>query len=245
MAKNVQPPADFKIAALKHKQAEYRNPMEPGRGTPWEDRGSAGMFLAFVRTCWMSLRQPMALFDDIRRVDTDRDALRFAIGCGLAVGLSWFIHSTIHFYRYEGGITDVVTKQNYFIGSVLQWLISPVLVIGLVKLCTAIYCKLVAPDVKIKAPPVLTFNVFAYALGPSILALVPFIGPPVAVIWIAVLMAAGTVRRQQISVKGAAVAAVLTMLAVVAVSAGVYLLGWMLWRQVVYFEVPNSVRYSR
>ena len=33
-------------------------------------------------------------------------------------------------------------------------------------------------------PEVLIYNVNVYALGPSLLALIPFVGPPIALLWI-------------------------------------------------------------
>ena len=57
----VRPPADFEIAALRKKQEVYVDPMKPGSGTPWEDRGSHGLVGAYFKTVSQSLFKPVAL----------------------------------------------------------------------------------------------------------------------------------------------------------------------------------------
>src|SRR5688500_19911518 len=70
MAKHIPPPPDIEIAALRKQTVEVRNPMEPGAGTPWEDRGTLGLLSAFVKTCVASLTAPSSLFSQIRRPET-------------------------------------------------------------------------------------------------------------------------------------------------------------------------------
>jgi len=70
---------------------------------------------------------------------------------------------------------------------------------------------------KSKAPPILAYNMFGYCLGPSLLAIVPIAGPILAIIWIAIALMVGGATRLKISVKGAVIASLVAVCAMVAV----------------------------
>jgi hypothetical protein len=98
-------------------------------------------------------------------------------------------------------------------------------VVGLLALAVKVFYPMVsAEDMKGKGTPTLVYNLFAYALGPSVLALVPVLGPPVAVAWIVGDMAIASIDRLRVSVKGTFVGLFITALVcLVVVAVGGYL----------------------
>src|SRR4051794_22498763 len=116
MTNPVDTPTDLELAALRARQARARNPLEPGPGTPWEDRGSIGTVGAFFKTVGAALTRPGALLDSMRRPETPADARAFVIGCGVFWGLGWLVHDVVAYHlahRKDGtgwsefGATDV------------------------------------------------------------------------------------------------------------------------------------------
>lgn len=216
MAKNIPPPPDFEIAALKPKYVEARNPMEAGTGTPWEDRGTLGLVKAFVKTCAMTLTAPARLFVQIRRPETISDGRVFAIGCSVCWGLSLVIHRLLMrrvWYhderRYEIDTTLFWVENGLFFAAAIG------AVMLFIHFVSRIYHKMVEAEIKQPVTPALFVNLFAYALGPSVLALVPVAGPVVAIGWIfALLVVAGSVRLR-LNAGSAAVASFISMAAMV------------------------------
>jgi hypothetical protein len=76
---------------------------------------------------------------------------------------------------------------------------------------------MVSSELKNNAPPVLLHNIFCYCLGPSILALIPVVGPPLAVLVILIAWCSAGAKRLYVSWRGAIVAGVLAMLISLAV----------------------------
>jgi hypothetical protein len=250
MSRYTQPPSGLQIAALRDKKLEAVNLMEPGSGTPWEDRGNAGVLKAFLQTCGMSLSNPRRLFRAIRRVGTSSDALWYAIGCGFVWGLSCLIHATLYFFYCKAEsirLKALKVKGWYEVDSQYFWrdwvivsIIAVAATVLLLHLAARMFYALVsAEEMKTKAPPVLTFNVFAYCLGPSILALVPFIGPIVAVLWIPALMIVSGISRQNVSFTGSVICSLITFAACLGI---VLAAAWILpkiWGLIVADSMPH------
>jgi hypothetical protein len=221
MAKNIQAPDDVQIASMNIEYERIGNLMAPGPGTPWEDRGSIGVIPAFFKTAIMSMTSPRTLLFSIRRPETPSDARVFGIICGAFWAISWVLHDYIHFKRFSREEFDITTDGEVWIlhfalGLVGTWLLLNVI--------SRLFFKLVATgDVKAKAPQVLTYNVYAYCLGPSILALIPFyIGPAIALVWIVCLFIYAAMTRLAVKTSGAIICNLLSVGGVLGLSVGAY-----------------------
>lgn len=234
MAKHIPPPPDLEIAALRKKTVEAHNPMQPGSGTPWEDRGTLGVAGAFIRTCLASLRAPGELFRQIHRPETSGDARSFAIGCGVCWGLSLLIHRLLLRWHYEQQrVTEAGPSQGmalheidptlFWVESLLYFAAAIAAVFLFIHGIARIYHKMVATEIRHPISGELFVNLFAYALGPSLLALVPGIGPVAAVVWIFVLLIIAGSVRLQINAGSAAVASFVSMAAMVLACAAAWL----------------------
>jgi hypothetical protein len=235
MANPVEAPSDLEIAALRARQARAHNPLEPGPGTPWEDRGSIGPVAAFFKTVATALARPGVLFESMRRPETAGDARAFAIACGIFWGLAWLIHSVIAYHLAHqkdrtgwsdfGVVNAEVFAVHLVLGVVATW--------GLLFLITRLAYKLIsAGEMKVKFPPVLLYNVYAYALAPSVLAVIPYVGPPLALAWIFALMVYGARTRLMIKTGGAIVCNIFAVVGVLGLAAAAYfsltyLYGWL------------------
>ncbi|HEY7119097.1 MAG TPA: hypothetical protein VH475_21075 [Tepidisphaeraceae bacterium] len=203
MAKNIESPPGVEIEAMRVEQARMRNPLEPGPGTPWEDRGSIGAIGAYFKTVGMSMTRPGDLLWSMRRPETASDTRAFVIICGVMWGISWVIHDVIAFVK--GGKSFDYYEDGY------RWALHFVLAAGgtwlLLNLITRLFYKLVsAGEMKSRFPAVLLYNVYAYCLGPSLLALIPFyVGPAIAIVWIFCLFIYGAIVRLYIKSSGAIV----------------------------------------
>jgi hypothetical protein len=226
----VRPPDDIEIAALRKKQRTVFDPMTAGVGTPWEDRGTHGTVGAFFKTCLMSLTAPGKLMNAIRRPETINDARAFLFGiCGI-----WAISAIGHYVYFvwnafktplPGYSIDLNTTVTEVLG-VLTLLGAGLGCYFLFKVYTGIYGRLVAQEKdSVLLPEPLIFNVNAYALGPSLLALIPFAGPVIALLWIFVdLIVAGN-SRFRIKLSGAVIDALLSYLAVLGIVVVVLVIG--------------------
>ena len=225
-------PEGFEIAALRKRQEAVWDPMAPGVGTPWEDRATHGTVGAFVKTCLASLTRPRKLVDAIRRPETTADARAFVIGCGLLWGLSaaghvgWALYHKAHHpelldpkttlelgvgeYSYLWvGIDLLVALAGGTVGIVLLWM-----------LYTAVYNRLVAQEARsTRLTEPLLGNVAAYAFGPSLLAIIPIVGPPLAAVaMLLVMIAVGTSpNRLRLRPAAAVIDALLAFIAMAAV----------------------------
>ena len=231
MAKNIQAPDDVQIAAMNIEYERIGNLMAPGPGTPWEDRGSIGVIPAFFKTAIMSMTAPRTLLFSLRRPETPGDARVFAIICGLFWAISWVLHDYIRFKRFSREVFDITSDGelwtiHFVLALVGTWL--------LLNVTSRVFFKLVSSgDAKAKAPQVLTYNVFAYCLGPSILALIPFyIGPAIAIIWIIILFMYAGMTRLAVKTSGAIICTLLSVVGVLGLSVAAYhllayLFGWL------------------
>src|SRR4051812_39453839 len=182
MAKPLTPP-NVAIASLDARKQTMFNLMAPGPGTPWEDRGSIGVIGAFFKTAFRSMFKPAELFDQIRRPETGGDSRSFAVGCGLVWAISTLIHGYIywrHMLKVEettanSTIDDhiIVLGQPWVIWCVIAAILSVIAVLLFQKIGSSVYHSLVGTEMKSKAPPILVYNIFGYALGPSILSIIP------------------------------------------------------------------------
>ncbi len=231
MAKSSIPPPGVAIASLDARKTQILNLMAPGPGTAWEDRGSIGVFGAFFKTAFKSMFKPAQLLDSIRRPETGGDSFSFALGCGLMWTLGAVVHGYLYFRhlvheedRTRGSTSEnqlIVNGQLYVILCAIFAILMPVLVLLFQKIGSRIYFALVNTEMTNKAPPVLVYNIFGYCLGPSILAPIPYVGPPLAVIWILIALIAGGVTRMRISVKGAVIGSIISVLTIVAATTAV------------------------
>ena len=216
MAKHIPPPPDLEIAALRKQTVEVRNPMQPGSGTPWEDRGTLGVVGAFIKTCIASLTKPGQLFAQIRRPETSGDGRAFALGCGLCWGVSLVVHRLLMRRMWYHDETRYEIDNNLFwIENALFFAAGIGGVLLFIHFVSPIYHKMVATEIKHPITPALFVNIFAYALGPSLLALIPVAGPILAVVWrLALLIVAGSVRLR-LNAGSAGVASFISMAATV------------------------------
>jgi hypothetical protein len=224
MAKSTPPP-NIAIASLDARKQTMFNLMAPGPGTPWEDRGSIGMVGAFFKTCYRSMFKAADLLDSIRRPETSGDSRSFAMGCGLLWAISALIHGYLYYRHMVGEEARTATSTTEYRITVLgqSWAIWCVIaavlaVIGVLlfqKIGSSVYYALVSTEMKSKAPPILAYNIFGYCLGPSLISIIPLAGPPLAVIWIAIALSIGGATRLKISVKGAVIASLVAVAAMV------------------------------
>jgi hypothetical protein len=203
MAKqSVQTPATAPPAAAP--KQDVRRPgdlLAPGPGTPWEDRGSIGVVGALFKTIGQSMLSPGKLLDSIRRAETASDARAFVFICGFFFGAAWVMNDYIALKR-AGGDFDIVDNGYSMIAHLVLGVAGTW---GLLHLIVRLFYKLVsAGEMTHKFPPVLAHNVYAYCLGPSILAFIPFyIGFAVALVWILLLFIYAAKTRLAIKPSGA------------------------------------------
>jgi len=131
MSNPTEAPTDLEIAALRARQARAHNPLEPGPGTQWEDRGSIGPVAAFLKTVGGMLTAPGALLESMRRPETASDARAFAIACGVFWGLGWVVHDVVAYHRAHaktgvgwsefGAVDAEVFALHLVLGVVATW----------------------------------------------------------------------------------------------------------------------------
>jgi hypothetical protein len=225
----VRPPENIEIAALKKKQKAFFDPMAAGPGTPWEDRAAFGLVGAFLKTCAASFTSPGALTAKIRRPETTGDARGFVFGiCGI-----WGVSALIHFawfvwrdLKTTGGDLDTTNT------AVLALLAVAGASVGgffLFKIYNAVYARLIAQEKDAaKIPEVLLYNVNAYALGPSLLSLIPLAGPGIALLWVFIDLIAVGNKRLRLSLPAAVIDAMISLAVVLGIVIGVYAVGEML-----------------
>ena len=220
MAKGYEP-AGVQIAALQGKKVgAVMDLMRPGDGTPWEDRGARGGVVAFFQTCFKSITSPALLLDHIRRPDSGDEATQFAGGCAAMWALSAVVHGALllnFVYTDEAGYA--VTGSTFMIVSAVVGVVAAALAYFLlVRLASRTYFGLIATELKNTAPRVLIHNLFCYCLGPSILAPLPLVGPPLALLFIYIAWCVAGARRLFVSWRGAIVAASLSLVLVLVIA---------------------------
>jgi hypothetical protein len=221
MAKGYEAPPGVDIAALRNrKQNVALDLMRPGEGTPWEDRGALGLVKAFFQTCTQSITRPALLLDHIRRPDTGGEASQFAMGCSVLWGVSAAIHCFAYHKLYPPPAEWQVDPNMFLVKALIVGVVTAAGVYALcVMFASRMYFAMVSTELKNAAPRVLLHNMFCYTLGPSLLAPIPVIGPPAALLFIFIAWITGGAKRLFISWRGAIVAAALTMMAVLAAAA--------------------------
>jgi hypothetical protein len=230
MAKAYEAPAGVEIAALKNKKTT--GPMDlmmPGDGTPWEDRGNLGLPKAFIQTAVAGITKPARLLDHIRRPDTSGEATQFAIGCSVLWAISAFIHMLLWHWRHPIPV-EWEQEGTYYVKSIVASILAGLAayVLG-VMFASRMFRAMVSTELKNNAPPVLLHNIFCYCLGPSLLALIPLAGPPLAVVFILIAWSSAGAKRLYVSWRGAIVASVLSMLiSLVVVGVGAFVLNVMI-----------------
>ncbi|MFI5382023.1 MAG: hypothetical protein ACHRHE_22235 [Tepidisphaerales bacterium] len=234
-------PKGIDIPALRKQRNVNYNLMAAGPGTPWEDRDSLGYFPAFFKTCTKAMRDPETLFGLIRRLQHRTDARLFVIGIALLWFLSGMLHGCIEYLRLalsaagRAPLTAThleIDTQAFFLAWAIFSLALAVLVFALFEIAARIYYPMVSGgDMKGRGSPELVYNVLAYCMGPSLLVLVPYAGPFVALIWIFVLAIRAGMIRLHINARGASVCAAISLgsclvLAVLLLGSGYKIWGW-------------------
>jgi len=235
----VRTPDNIEIASLKKKQVTLFDPMAPGSGTPWEDRGSHGTLGAFFKTCIKSLYSVGKLTTQIRRPETKTDALGFLIGCAICWGLSALMHGLLLYTHFRDLPNTEFDQTNYIIYCVIGMLAAGGATWALFTLYTLIYRKLVAQEkTQSVLPTVLLYNVTVYALGPSLLSLIPFAGPPIAILLIGVNLVAVGSKRLRLRFAAAAIDALLAFVVVLVVGFVGYFVGDIVLHQII--DAPSQ-----
>ena len=91
--------------------------------------------------------------------------------------------------------------------------IGPVPYLLFIFFVSRVYQKMVATEVKYPTTQALYVNLFAYALGPSLLAVIPIAGPVLTIGWTFVLLIIGGATRLRLNAGSAAVASFISMAA--------------------------------
>lgn len=229
----IRTPDNIEIASLRKKQAESFNPLAPGTGTPWEDRGSNGTVGAFFKTFTMSLTVPGKLAMSIRRPETTSDVTSLVIGCSVCWGLSAIIHGLLFMRGMADRPNFDFDRSTYLIDCAISAVAAGLGTWGLFRLYNLMYGKLVAQEKsQTPLPTVLLYNVNGYALAPSVLALVPFIGPPLALLFITIAAIVVGKTRLRLRMAPAVIDAVLSLVGVLAVGFAAYYVGLLVLHQV-------------
>jgi len=238
----VRTPEDIQIASLRKKQQTVFDPMTPGAGTPWEDRATHGVVGAFFRTCFASLISPGKLTTAIRRPETTTDARGFVIGCATI----WTLTALGNFAFSVWKATHEADYDS--INNVNLVIISLLIIAGagggtffLFQIYCKIYGKLTAQEKDaVLLPDVLLYNVNAYALGPSLLAIIPIAGAPLALLWIFIDLIAVGNKRLRLRMPAAIIDALLSLIAVLAIAGATYFIGHWLMHLADYEAVNRS-----
>lgn len=197
-------PTEVEIASLKKTETSY-NVMLPGSGTPWEDRGAIGVISAFFKTSLRSLFHYRALVDQIRRPETTGETTAFALICGGLWAVSIGVWDAYQYHRFSNDGMVLVAQSQYFMEMILRVVGAVALTFVVLKITTAVFYNLLSHDSQRQIPQVLVQNVFAYALGASILALVPVFGWALAAMWIVINAIVGAKSRLYIKGREAVV----------------------------------------
>jgi hypothetical protein len=229
----IRTPDNINIASLKGKKSEFFDAMAPGPGTPWEDRGTRGVVSAFLKTCMMSLTSFFKLVDSIRRPETKNDAFPLLIGFCVLWGVSAIVHGLIFMHMAGTVPYHDVDQPTYLMYIGIAALGAGGGTYLLFRFYNLIYGKLVAQEKTVTSlPDVLLYNVNAYALGPSILAPIPFIGPALALLFIFIDLYIAGRKRLNIRATGALIDALIAYAIVLAAAFLGYWLGNLILHQV-------------
>jgi hypothetical protein len=199
MTRRVEVPDDIQIAALQKKRAGTYDLMRPGEGTPWENRGQSGLFSAFFKNIGRAMSSPVLLVDHIRRPETASDINAYVIGCGLMLSIAVLTQSTVMFMTARSNPKVILDPTAFWEGAAVMAALMPLVWWLLIGIGCRVYKFLVTGDSKQKAPPVLFQNVLGYTSSPIILAIVPYVGIWIGVVWLMVLWIIAGRRRLYIA----------------------------------------------
>jgi uncharacterized membrane protein len=178
----------------------------------------------FLKTAFRSIFRPGLLFDHIRSTTVTTEPERFMRVCAVFWGLGVAVYRAVTFYRYDRAAYDIDTNA-YLIVSVIATLGGAAFAYLMFRLVLLIYHKLVTTEVKQPLPATLTFNIFAYAMGASVLAIIPVVGPLLALIGSFVSLAIAGRRRLFISWRGAIIDALLAFVVGIVATVILYFVG--------------------
>jgi hypothetical protein len=218
------------------------NLMTPGSGTPWEDRDSLGLLSAFLKTAIGMLRDPGDMLDRIRRLNERRDALLFSVGCAIFWFVGVMIHAFIAWKRlWASPLVHAPTSQRhinpdtidayvFFLGWIVLAAIVAAAVVGLAWMSSAIYFNMVrGEDMRGRGTAELAYNCFVYCQSPSVLAIIPYAGPIIALVWGFYLVLQPVGLRMRVKPRGAIIAASVSTAAALLIMLAVLILGPWLW----------------
>lgn len=215
------PDVDSTAAHLRPAQrGDSRRGGEQGAGStasvPWEDPRRDGRAAAFIATWWQLVRSPLAAFAAIPAVGGTRRPVTFALLCGAVFGIaSELIDSTtVALLRYggaEGSLAQWI--QLDIAGRSLEWLpisflsaagcLLALLVVAPLYLLA--YSLLVAATMAVvhgllKLTGALgastagfqgTLRVVSYSQAAMAVAVIPWVGDPLAILWAFALQVVG------------------------------------------------------
>jgi hypothetical protein len=180
----------------------------------------------------MSMRRPRQLLSSVRRFETNVDARGFIIGCGIMWGIGWVINSALWYLKYSNDPRYDPDFQSYFMSCILQFIAAPVILWALLHVVSTAYYKMAINEAGSKFDELKVYNLMAYAMGPSLLAVIPMIGMPLAALWImALLIFVGTAGLKLRST-GAIVLGLLAFIMIAVGAAAIYLVGNFAWDQI-------------
>jgi hypothetical protein len=183
---------------------------------------------AFFKTITQSITGVGKLTDSIRRPETTGDATGFLIGICVIWAISAIEHALIHMYRLGSNPQASVNPQSYYIATGIGAIAAGAGCFLLFKLYNAIYGKLIAQEktgYNASVPAVVLHNVNAYAMGPSILAIIPYAGPLLALVLILINLITVGKKRLNLRLTAALIDAVIALLTVVVIGFAAYWVG--------------------
>jgi hypothetical protein len=202
--------------------------MRGGAGTPWENRGEYGTAGGFIKSAMRSVFKPDLLFNHIRSTTVTTEANTFLWICAACWGVATALYKAVAFYRYDASKYDIDTN-TYVIISVIETAGAVAFAYAMLRLIILIYHKLVITEIKQPVPVTLTFNIAAYAMGASVFAIIPIVGPLLALAGCFVSLVAAGRKRLFVSWRGAVIDAMLAfVVAIVATILLFFIGGWAL-----------------
>ena len=237
-------PGNIEIAAIRKQVVEVMDLMKPGNGTPWEDRGTLGPVKAYFQTAFKSMSEPALLLDHIRRPETTGDSTIFM----WVSAAMWFLGILVWNAYWLYFVLPTSTAYEHDLGDPMHYWLSAVLEGALVAGCvylwvrfgSRMYLALGAMEMK-HVSPSLIVNIFSYTLGPSLLAVIPFVGWVVAPIWIYLDLVAAGKRRLFLKSSSAIINPLLIFVSALVMATVAYFVIKFLWGH--FWEMDGLTRY--
>jgi hypothetical protein len=223
MSNSTEPGAAVAYNKFVKKEVVY-DLMRGGPGTPWENRGEFGALGGFVRSGVRALFKPNLLFDHIRSTTITAEANTFLWICAACWGVSVAIVKALQYVLLDKTKFNVDAYQ-YGIVSVIHVAVAVGWAFLMFRLVISLYHKLVITEIKQPVPTTLTFNIAAYAMGPSVFAPIPVVGPLLALVGIFVALVAAGRKRLYITWRGAVIDALIPFAAALLLTVALYFVG--------------------